>query len=170
MYAIRSYYAVPDNNGVYFVPAFVGLGAPYWDNQARACLSGMSRCTTKAHIVRAALESIAFQVNDLISLMEDKGGIKLKELRVDGGPTRNRFLMQFQSDLLQEEVSPSEIEEASALGSAYMAGLAFGFWKDLNELEGLRNACQSYQAHMPKEDVKQLVKGWNKAVERARFV
>lgn len=161
--------SVADNNGVYFVPAFVGLGAPYWDNQARACLSGMGRNTTKAHIVRAALESIAFQVNDLISLMEENGGIQLKELRVDGGPTRNNFLMQFQSDLLQEEVSPSEIEEASALGSAYMAGLAFGFWKNLDELEQLRVAGKSYQAKQNKNEVTALVIGWRKAVERARL-
>jgi len=161
--------SVADNNGVYFVPAFVGLGAPYWDNQARACLSGMSRSTNKAHIVRAALESIAFQVNDLISLMEEKGGIPLKELRVDGGPTKNKFLMQFQSDILQQEVSPSEIEEASALGSTYMAGLAFGFWKDLDELEKLRKSGQSYQAKMQKDEATQLVSGWNKAVERARL-
>lgn len=161
--------SVADNNGVYFVPAFVGLGAPYWDNRARACLSGMGRNTTKAHIVRAALESIAFQVNDLISLMEENGGIQLKELRVDGGPTRNGFLMQFQSDLLQQEVSPSEIEEASALGSAYMAGLAFGFWKNLDELEQLRVAGKSYQAKQNKNEVAALVTGWRKAVERARL-
>ncbi|WP_372772651.1 glycerol kinase GlpK [Mangrovibacterium sp.] len=161
--------SVSDNNGVYFVPAFVGLGAPYWDNQARACLSGMGRNTTKAHIVRAALESIAFQVNDLISLMENKGGIQLKELRVDGGPTRNKFLMQFQSDLLQQEVSPSEIEEASALGSAYMAGLAFGFWRDLQELKELRTAGKTYSPRMSATDVESLVKGWQKAVNRARL-
>ena len=106
--------SVDDNNGVYLVPAFVGLGAPYWDNEARACLSGMPRNTTKAHIVRAALESIAYQVKDLISLMEDKGGIELQELRVDGGPTRNNFLMQFQSDMLNHEVARSDIEEVSA--------------------------------------------------------
>ncbi|MCW0481775.1 glycerol kinase GlpK [Gaoshiqia sediminis] len=161
--------SVPDNNNVYFVPAFVGLGAPYWDNQARACLSGMGRNTTKAHIVRAALESIAFQVNDLISLMEEKGGIQLQELRVDGGPTRNKFLMQFQSDLLQQEVSPSEIEEASALGSAYMAGLAFGFWGNPDELEQLRVAGKTYQPKQNKDEIAGLVTGWQKAVERARL-
>lgn len=161
--------SVADNNGVYFVPAFVGLGAPYWDNQARACLSGMGRNTTKAHIVRAALESIAFQVNDLISLMEENGGIPLKELRVDGGPTRNCFLMQFQSDLLQQDVSPSEIEEASALGSAYMAGLAFGFWKNPEELVQLRVIGKSFQAKQNKTEVDELVSGWKKAVARARL-
>ncbi len=161
--------SVPDNNNVYFVPAFVGLGAPYWDNQARACLSGMGRNTTKAHIVRAALESIAFQVNDLISLMDEKGGIQLKELRVDGGPTRNSFLMQFQSDLLGQDVTPSKIEEASALGSAYMAGLAFGFWKDLEELESLRDAGQTFQAKMDSQTIGSLVDGWKTAVKRARL-
>ncbi|WP_205461819.1 glycerol kinase GlpK [Mangrovibacterium lignilyticum] len=161
--------SVPNNNNVYLVPAFVGLGAPYWDNQARACLSGMGRNTTKAHIVRAALESIAFQVNDLISLMAKKGGIQLKELRVDGGPTRNKFLMQFQSDLLGQQVAPSKIEEASALGSAYMAGLAFGFWKDQKELENLRDESQTFNTTMNKDEVSALVKGWETAVKRARL-
>lgn len=161
--------SVPDNNEVYFVPAFVGLGAPYWDNQARACLSGMGRNTTKAHIVRAALESIAFQVNDLISLMNQKGGIQLKELRVDGGPTRNNFLMQFQSDLLGQDVSPSKIEEASALGSALMAGLAFGFWKDLEELTSLRDAGKTFHARMDEQHVTKLVSSWKTAVKRARL-
>jgi glycerol kinase len=163
-------YSVPDNNGVYFVPAFVGLGAPYWDNEARACLSGMGRNTTKAHIVRAALESIAFQVYDLLHLIENVGGINLKELRVDGGPTQNKFLMQLQSDLLQKDVSPSVIEEASAMGAAFMAGLAFGIWKDLDELKLVRKAGSTYSPNMKPEHLKQLVHGWSKAVERARIV
>ncbi len=161
--------SVPDNNNVYLVPAFVGLGAPYWDNQARACLSGMGRNTTKAHIVRAALESIAFQVNDLISLMNTTEGIQLKELRVDGGPTRNQFLMQFQADLLGQQVTPSKIEEASALGSVYMAGLAFGFWKDLQELNSLHDSSSSFLSTKNKDEVNDLVKGWQTAVKRARL-
>ncbi|MFC0877259.1 glycerol kinase GlpK [Saccharicrinis sp. FJH2] len=161
--------SVENNNGVYLVPAFVGLGAPYWDNQARACLSGMPRNTTKAHIVRAALESIAYQVKDLISLMEEKGGINLKELRVDGGPTRNTFLMQFQSDMLNHKVVRSEIEEVSALGATYMAGLATGFWKDTEEIKALREKAQIFEPKMEKFETENLYKGWQKAVERARL-
>lgn len=161
--------SVDGNNGVYLVPAFVGLGAPYWDNEARACLSGMPRNTKKAHIVRAALESITYQVKDLISLMEDKGGIHLAELRADGGPTRNDFLMQFQSDMLDRNVARSEVEEVSALGATFMAGLATGFWSDLNEIESLREQGRLFESKMKEEDRTDLYKGWKKAVERARL-
>ncbi|WP_346863460.1 glycerol kinase GlpK [uncultured Draconibacterium sp.] len=161
--------SVENNNGVYFVPAFVGLGAPYWDNEARACLSGMPRNTSKAHIVRAALESIAYQVKDLVSLMEEKGGIPLKELRVDGGPTRNNFLMQFQSDILSREVVCSDIEEISALGATFLAGLATGFWNGLNEIKVLRKAGKVFEPKMEKETIALLGAGWEKAVERARL-
>ncbi|WP_297088145.1 glycerol kinase GlpK [uncultured Draconibacterium sp.] len=161
--------SVSNNNGVYLVPAFVGLGAPYWDNEARACLSGMPRNTTKAHIVRAAVESIAYQVKDLVTLMEEQGNIPLKELRVDGGPTRNSFLMQFQSDILSRKVAVSEIEEISALGSAFMAGLATGFWKDLDELKSLRKEGKSFYSKMEQPINEKLYKGWKKAVERARL-
>lgn len=161
--------SVKDNNGVYFVPAFVGLGAPYWDNSARACLSGMPRNTTKAHIVRAALESIAYQVKDLISLMEDEGDINVKELRVDGGPTRNSFLMQFQADILENDIVRSEIEEVSALGATFMAGLAVGFWEDLEEIESLRQSAKLFQAEMEPTKIESLYNGWKKAVERTRL-
>lgn len=161
--------SVENNNGVYLVPAFVGLGAPYWDNEARASLSGMPRNTTKAHIVRSALESIAYQVKDLVSLMEEKGNIPLKELRVDGGPTRNNFLMQFQSDMLNRKVAVSEIEEISALGSTFMAGLATGFWNDLAEIKNLRKEGKTFAAEMPQETNTKLYKGWKKAVERTRL-
>jgi glycerol kinase len=161
--------SVPDNNGAYLVPAFAGLGAPYWDNQARACLSSISRNTTKAHIVRAALESIAYQIKDLISLMEEKGGITLSELRVDGGPTRNNFLMQFQSDILGRTVVRSGIEEVSALGSAFLAGLATGFWKDLDEIQSLYEESLVFSPAMENEKNRKLYEGWKKAVERARL-
>jgi glycerol kinase len=161
--------SVDSNNGVYLVPAFVGLGAPYWDNEARACLSGMPRNTNKAHIVRAALESIAYQVKDLVSLMEVKGGIPLKELRVDGGPTRNKFLMQFQSDILNREVVCSDIEEISALGATFLAGLATGFWQDLEEIKALRKAGKTFQPEMIEEKIDELYSGWKKAVERTRL-
>lgn len=161
--------SVENNNGVYLVPAFVGLGAPYWDNEARACLSGMPRNTTKAHIVRAALESIGYQVKDLIRLMELKGGIELKELRVDGGPTRNNFLMQFQSDILSHKVARSEIEEVSALGSTLMAGLATGFWDTIDEIKTLREEGHLFEPHMKSEKITDLYSGWQKAVDRARL-
>ena len=161
--------SVDENNGVYLVPAFVGLGAPYWDNSARACLSGMARNTKKAHVVRAALESIAYQVKDLISLMEEKGEIQLQELRVDGGPTKNSFLMQFQSDMLGRTVVRAEIEEVSALGATFMAGLATGFWKDLDEIASLRESALEYNPKLDSENTKELYSGWKKAVERARL-
>ena len=162
--------SVKDNNQVYFVPAFVGLGAPYWDNQARACISGMSRNTKKAHIVRAALESIAYQVKDLIDLMVENASIPFREMRVDGGPTRNNFLMQFQSDMLWKEVVRSNIEEISALGSALMAGLACGFWKDLGEIKALRKIDKTFSPNMPSKEIESLYSGWKLAVKRARMV
>lgn len=158
--------SVNNNGGVYLVPAFVGLGAPYWNHEARAIICGMSRETTKAHIVRAALESIAYQVKDLIDLMIEKAGIELKELRVDGGPTRNDFLMQFQTNILKKPVVRSDIEEISALGSALMAGLATGFWKDLEEIEKLRIVDKTFQNNMPGDEIERLYAGWQLAVKR----
>jgi len=162
--------SVKDNNQVYFVPSFVGLGAPYWDNQARACISGMSRNTKKAHIVRAALESIAYQVKDLIDLMAENAAVPFLDIRVDGGPTRNNFLMQFQSDILRKEVIRSNIEEISALGSAFMAGLACGFWKDLSEISSLRKADKTYIPAMSSDEINNLYSGWQLAVKRSRLV
>jgi glycerol kinase len=160
--------SVSGNNGVYLVPAFVGLGAPYWDNQARACIVGMGRDATKAQVVRAALESIAYQIKDLVSLMENKGEIQLTDLRVDGGPTRNDFLMQFQSDMLQGKVERANIEEISALGAAFLAGIAVGFWKDLTEIVALRKSDKTFQPKMEKGKVEELYKGWKNAVAKSR--
>jgi len=162
--------SVADNNHVYFVPSFVGLGAPYWDNHARACISGMARNTKKAHIVRAALESIAYQVKDLIDLMAKNANVPFREMRVDGGPTRNNFLMQFQSDMLREEVVRSNIEEVSAMGSAFMAGLACGFWKDLDEIKALRKVDRSFTPNRTSDEIEKLYSGWKVAVKRARIV
>ena len=162
--------SVNDNNQVYFVPSFVGLGAPYWDNEARACISGMGRNTKKAHIVRAALESIAYQVKDLIDLMVKNGRVVFREMRVDGGPTRNNFLMQFQSDILEKEVVRSNIEEVSALGAAFMAGLACGFWKDPEEIMALRMVDKIFMPKMPSEETEKLYSGWKLAVRRSRLV
>ncbi len=162
--------SVKDSNQVYFVPSFVGLGAPYWDNQARACISGMARNTKKAHIVRAALEGIAYQVKDLIDLMVQNASIPFREMRVDGGPTRNNFLMQFQSDMLNKEVVRSNIEEISALGAAFMAGLAVGFWKDPEEIKSLRKVDRTFIPEMPAEEIEKLYSGWKVAVRRSRLV
>jgi len=162
--------SVTDNNQVYFVPAFVGLGAPYWDNKARASISGMARNTKKAHIVRAALESIAYQIKDLIDLMLDNASVPIREMRVDGGPTRNNFLMQFQCDILRKEVVRSNIEEISALGAAFMAGLACGLWKDLDEIKALRKTDKTFKPAMPENEVERLYSGWKMAVRRARLI
>jgi len=159
--------SVPDNNGVYLVPAFVGLGAPYWNNEARATISGMPRSTRKAHLVRAALEAIAYQVRDLVDLMTTGSGVDLIELRVDGGPTRNRFLMQFQADMLNTSINRSDTAEVSALGSAYMAGLTLGMWKNLDEIKTLRGKDEIFTGKMPEEQRNKLYNGWVKAVERA---
>lgn len=160
---------VDTNNGVYLVPAFVGLGAPYWDNQARATISGISRSANKAHIVRSALESIAYQVKDLIDLMSKDTGINLKELRVDGGPTRNNFLMQFQSDILANSVVRTNIEEISAMGSVFMAGLATGFWSSIEEISNLRLVENTFEPGMESEEIEKLYAGWKTAVKRARI-
>ena len=157
------------NSGVYLVPAFVGLGAPYWDNEARACIVGMSRDTTKAHIARAALESIAYQVKDLVELMSSNESVQLKELRVDGGPTRNNFLMQFQADMLQGKVERSNIEEVSALGANFMAGLATGFWKNLDEIKQLRKSDKTFQPEKNEEYINVLNDGWKLAVKKSRL-
>lgn len=161
--------SVNDNNGVYLVPAFVGLGAPYWDNRARASISGMPRNTNKAHIVRAALESIAYQVKDLMDLMSSEGKIKLKQLNVDGGPTRNNFLMQFQADMIQGKVTRSGIEEVSALGATFLAGLAIGFWENLDKIKALKTTDLEFEPSMLPADAEKLYAGWKKAVERTRL-
>lgn len=157
---------VNDNEGVYMVPAFVGLSAPYWDSFAKASITGITYRTKKAHIVRAAEESIAYQIKDIIVLMEKESGIKLKELRVDGGPTRDDFLMQFQADILNVTVVRENIEELSAMGSAFMAGLATGLWKDKEEISKLRVYDKAFYSNMTSEDRKRLYNGWKEAVKR----
>jgi glycerol kinase len=154
------------NEGVYLVPAFAGLGAPYWNNEARAVITGMSRGTGRAHLARAALEAIAYQVKDLVDLMREKSGIKGVDLRVDGGPTRNDFLMQFQADMLDCPLSRSGIEEASALGSALAGGLATGVWKDLEELKAIRDFDRVFTPRMKEEQRSSLYLGWKKAIEK----
>jgi glycerol kinase len=161
--------SIDSNGGVYFVPAFVGLGAPYWDNEAKACITGLSRDSGKTHVVRAALESIAYQVKDLVDMMTSNGQVKLQKLRVDGGPTKNNFLMQFQADMLQSKVVCAEIEEISALGSTFMAGIAVGWWKDKNELINLMQTGKTYAPVLSPTATDQLYTGWKSAVARTRL-
>jgi glycerol kinase len=157
--------SVESTDGVYLVPAFAGLGAPWWDSDAKALICGMNRGTTKAHIVRAALESIAYQVKDLIALIESSG-VELQELRVDGGPVRNRFLMQFQADMLQATINRCPIEEASALGAVLMGGLALGTWKSTDEISSLRSGDDRIGPHLSAGKMQELYAGWKTAVRR----
>lgn len=157
--------SVPDNGGVYFVPAFSGLGAPWWNADAKACISGMTFASTKAHVVRAALESIAYQVTDLIKTMTEKAGINLKEVRVDGGPTKNKFLMQMQSDLLQVPVVRSEVEDASAFGALVMNRFALGVWKTFDEAQKAWTALEATTPVHTPEDMAPAYAGWQKAVQ-----
>jgi glycerol kinase len=158
--------SLESNDGVYLVPAFVGLGAPYWDSSATAMITGMTRGTKKAHIVRATLESMAYQVKDILDIMTAEASVTLKEIRVDGGPTRNKFLMQFQADILNTMVVVNQLEELSGIGAAYMAGLAVGLWKDKEEIKTLRIEDTAYVPVMSDENRKQLYKGWKEAVLR----
>jgi glycerol kinase len=156
------------NDGVYFVPAFVGLGAPYWDMYARGAILGITRGTTQAHIARAALESIAYQTRDVLECMEKDSGMKLKELRVDGGAAANGFLMQFQADILGVPVVIQETTETTALGAAYLAGLAVGFWQDRRELAKNFKIQKKYNPRMALQHREGLYAKWKKAVERAK--
>lgn len=157
--------SVEHNGGVYLVPAFAGLGAPWWNSDAKAIITGMTLATTKAHVVRAALEAIPYQIKDLVDLMTGKAGIVLKELRVDGGPTKNRFLMQFQADMLNAVINRSDIEEASAMGAVVMNGLARGVWSSLDEVAALRTSDNRITPVMADEEREQLYGGWIEAVK-----
>ena len=163
------YYAskVPDTGGVYLVPAFTGLGAPHWDMYARGALVGLTRGTKREHIIRAAQESIAYQVFDLVEAMEKDTGIPLSALNADGGASRDRFLMQFQADILNKPVHRPAIRETTALGAAYLAGLAVGLWQDKEEIRAMRSLSQQYQPQMEEERRQRLLRGWHKAVGRS---
>jgi glycerol kinase len=158
----------PDNGGVYLVPAFTGLGAPHWDASARGAITGLTRGTTAAHLARAALESIAYQSADLLRAMAADCGGKLRELRVDGGATVNNALMQFQADLLRVPVVRPRTIETTALGVAYLAGLAVGFWKDRAEIAQLWRANRTFRSRLPATSVRQLLAGWHRAVGRVK--
>ncbi|WP_026894757.1 glycerol kinase GlpK [Clostridiisalibacter paucivorans] len=158
---------VDDSNGVYIVPAFVGLGAPHWDMYARGTMLGLTRGANKNHIIRAALESIAYQSKDILGAMQQDSGIDLKELKVDGGAVANNFLMQFQSDILGVPVHRPVITETTALGAAYLAGLAVGFWKNKEEISAKWMVDRVFEPSMEKDKVDKIYKGWKKAVTRS---
>ena len=167
--AQSEYYAnlVEDTNGVYVVPAFTGLGAPHWDMYARGVIVGLTRGVRREHIVRATLESIAYQTKDVLTAMEEDSKIKLKTLKVDGGASANNFLMDFQADILGVPVKRTAVAETTALGTAYLAGLAVGFWKDLEEIRDKWEMDQEFVPSMEKEKKEALYRKWTKAVECA---
>lgn len=160
--------SVETNEGVYFVPALVGLGAPHWDPYARGTLLGITRGTTKAHLARAVLESMGYQTRDVVEAMERDSGIPLKVLRCDGGASVNRFLMQFQADILGVAVEVPEITETTALGAAYLAGLATGFWHSREELDSQWQLAHRYEPTLPESERMGLYHQWQRAVERAK--
>lgn len=160
--------SVPDNGGVYLVPAFVGLGAPHWDPYARGAIHGITRGTTAGHLARAALESIAYQVTDLISAMQGDAGLAIGELRVDGGATANDTLMQFQADLLGVPVLRPKVTETTALGAAYLAGLAVGYWSGLDEVAAQWQVDRVFEPAMGRDRVDALRGSWDRAVDRSK--
>ena len=159
--------SVPDNGGVYLVSAFTGLGAPRWDMYARGAIVGLTRGSTKAHIVRAALEGIAYQVKDLLDAMETDSGEELSVLRVDGGASVNNFMMQFQSDILRKPIDRPKMVETTAFGAAFLAGLATGVWNDIGDIKAIRESDRIFEAQMEAEKAEKLHKTWLRAVERA---
>lgn len=160
--------SVPDTDGVYLVPAFAGLGAPHWDPYARGALVGLTRGTSAAHIARAALESIAYQSRDVVAAMQADAGLSLTELRVDGGATANNLLMQFQADILGVPVVRPRVTETSALGAAYLAGLAVGYWADQSQLDAQWQVERIFEPRMPPDRRAALVADWQRAIERAK--
>jgi glycerol kinase len=156
--------SVPDTGGVYFVPAFAGLGAPYWDAEARGTIVGLTRGSTAGHIARAALQSIAYQTMDVLKAMEADAGMPIRELRVDGGATANNLLMQFQANLLNCKVIRPNVVETTALGAAYLAGLAVGYWKNREEIQQLWQAEKEFTPAADTSEVQNGIKGWKKAV------
>ena len=158
--------SVEDNGGVYFVPAFAGLGAPWWNSDVKAAILGMTLGTERAHLLRAALESIAYQVNDLVKTMTFQAGIDLKEIRVDGGPTKNKFLMQFQADCLRVPIDCSDIEEASALGAVVMNGIARQVWSSFEQVATLRKSRWRIIPQDNTLQIEKLCKGWQNAVSQ----
>jgi glycerol kinase len=160
--------SVPDTHGVYFVPAFVGLGAPHWDAYARGTIVGLTRGANRKHLIRAALEAIAYQTREVLDAMMRDSGIKPEVLRVDGGAARNDFLCQFQADLLGVPIERPASTETTALGAAYLAGLATGFWKSESELKTHLRIERCFEPRMEVSRREELFEGWRRAVERAK--
>lgn len=160
--------SVTDANGIYFVPAFTGLGAPYWDMYARGTIVGLTRGVKAEHISRSVLEAIAFQMTDLLEAMRADSGIELSELRVDGGASVSNILMQIQANLIRTKVNRPKVVETTALGAAYLAGLAVGFWRDLEQIETIRQVDKVFEPKMIIEERNRLYSGWKRAVERSR--
>jgi glycerol kinase len=157
--------SVPDTGGVYMVPAFAGLGAPHWNQHARGSIFGLTRGSSDAHIAKAALDSIAYQVYDVLKAMEADADIEIKELRVDGGGTVNNQLMQFQSDILHCNVVRPNVTETTALGAAYLAGLAVGYWKNITEIQEQWQVDRIFKPVMKNEERETLVQGWQRAIQ-----
>ena len=160
--------SVDDNDGVYLVPAFAGLGAPHWDQHARGTMVGLTRGSNAGHIARAALEGIAYQVMDVLKAMEADSGIEIQELRVDGGATANNLLMQFQADILRAPVVRPKTLETTALGAAYLAGLAVGYWKNHDEINDQWQMDRKFEPEMDRDDALSLVKNWDRALKAAK--
>ena len=159
--------SVPDSDGVYMVPAFAGLGAPHWDSYARGVMVGLTRGTTRGHIARAALEGIAFQVADVLDAMKEDSGVAMNELRVDGGASVNNLLMQFQADIMQVPVVRPEVIETTALGAAYLAGLAVGFWSGIDQISSVWKASRVFEPQMSTDEVARRRGRWTDALDRA---
>lgn len=162
-------FSVENNAGVYFVPAFVGLGAPHWDPEARGTIVGLTRGTGRNHLLRAALESMAYQTYDVLSIMEKESGIKLKDIAVDGGATANNFLMQFQADILNLPIIRPEMAETTSLGAAYLAGLRVGLWQDTDEICRIQRTDSTFVPDMEEHVRQDLLKGWQKAIDQTRL-
>jgi glycerol kinase len=160
--------SVPDNGGVYFVPAFVGLGAPHWDSYARGAIFGLTRGSKAGHIARAALESIAYQVADLMDAVQTDTSTRLKELRVDGGASANDGLMQFQADILGVPVVRPAMTETTALGAAFLAGMGVGFWKDAQTVYEMPREEQRFEPRLPRPKINAMRQRWNEAISRAK--
>jgi glycerol kinase len=160
--------SVADNGGVYLVPAFAGLGAPHWDAEARGVITGLTRGATAGHVARAALEGIAYQVADVLDAMRNDAAIDLPQLRVDGGAAANDLLMQFQADILGVPLVRPEVTETTAVGAAYLAGLATGFWDDLEEIRAHSTAERRFEPTMSRDEAERLRGRWSSALKRAR--
>ena len=159
--------SVEDTNGVYVVPAFTGLGAPHWNMYARGCVMGLTRGANREHLVRASLESIAYQVKDVLHAMEEDSGLKLAGLKVDGGASANNFLMQFQSDILDTNINRPKVVETTALGAAYLAGLAVGFYSSKDDIKNSWIIDKEFKPNMEEAKRANLYKGWKRAVQRS---